>query len=363
MVISEAGNDPKVAGLVYIAALVPDGGQSAGDVLKPYAASPGNAEIKPDAAGFLSLTRKGIDEDFVPELRPAERALVYATQGPWNSACFADKVSVPAWRTKPSWFIAAANDRILPPEYEQAVAAHMHATTTILPTGHVPMLSKPKQVAAVIVEAANNPVAALDPALASAQSVPPLSGIMGQVKSVTPTLIEIGTKSGIVSVGITQPLTTYRQVPSDLSQVSADSYIGVASEEGPDGTEVAKQILIFPAELRGAAEGSVLLDAPADAAKPSRMTNGSVSGQAQSRSRMTNGVLEKGSGTTLVVNYQDGSRTISVPAGVPVTKVEAGSVAVEAGGIAYAVTVKQSTGELATSSIFVVSAPSTQKAD
>jgi pimeloyl-ACP methyl ester carboxylesterase len=363
MVISEAGNDPKVTGLVYIAALVPDEGQSAGDVLKPYAASPGNAEIKPDAAGFLSLTSKGIDEDFVPELQPAEKAIVYATQGPWNSACFADKVSVPAWTTRPSWFIAAANDRMLPPEYERAVAQHIHATTTTLPVGHVPMLSKPKQVAAVIIEAANKPVTTLDAAGASAPSVPPLSGIMGQVKSITSNSIEIGTKSGIVSVEITQPLTTYRQVPSDLSQVTSDSYIGVASEERPDGTEVAKQILIFPSELRGAAEGSVLMDAPAGAATPNRMTNGSVSGQptAQSRSRMTNGVLQKGGSTTLVVRYQDGSRAISVPAGVPVTKVEAGSVALEPGGIAYAVTVKQPTGELATSSIFVVSAPATEK--
>jgi pimeloyl-ACP methyl ester carboxylesterase len=365
MVISEAGNDPKVAGLVYIAALVPDEGQSASEVLKPYTASPGNAELKPDAAGFLSLTRKGIAEDFVPDLQPAERAIAYATQGPWNSACFADKVSGPAWMTKPSWFIVAANDRMLPPEYEHAVAEHIHATTTTLPTGHVPMLSRPKQVAAVIIEAANKPVTALDAAGASAQSVPPLSGVLGQVKSVTPNSIEIGTKSGIVSLGITQPLTTYRQVPSDLNQVTSDSYIGVASEERPDGTEVAKQILIFPAELRGAAEGSVLLDAPADAPRRSRMTNGSVSGQpvGQSRSRMTNGVLKKSAGTTLVVRYQDGSRTISIPAGVPVTKVEAGSVAVETGGIAYAVTVKQPTGELATSSIFVVSAPTTQKAD
>ena len=365
MVISEAGNDPKVAGLVYIAALVPDEGQSAGDVLKPYGPTPGNAEIKPDAAGFLSLTRKGIDEDFVPDLRAAERSIVYATQGPWNSTCFADKVSVPAWTTKPSWFIAAANDRILPPEYEQTVAQHIHASMTSLATGHVPMLSRPKQVAAVIIEAADRPVTAFDAANASAPPVLPLSGVMGQVKSVTPSSIEIGTKSGIVSLGITQPLTTYRQVPSDLSQVTSDSYIGVASEEGPDGTEVAKQILVFPPELRGAAEGSVLLDSGAGAAKPNRMTNGSVSGQpvAQSRSRMTNGVLQKGGGTTLVVHYQDGSRTISVPASVPVTKVEAGSVAVEQGGIAYAVTVKQPNGELATSSIFVVSAPAHEAAN
>jgi pimeloyl-ACP methyl ester carboxylesterase len=156
MVISEAGNDPKVGALVYIAALVPDEGQSSNDVVKPYPASPGFAEVKPDAAGFLSLSRKGIDEDFVPELPAAQRAIVYATQGPWNSAALADKVGVPAWTTKPSWFIAALNDRILPPEYEQAIAKHIHAKTTTLAAGHVPMLSMPDKVAAVIIDAANN---------------------------------------------------------------------------------------------------------------------------------------------------------------------------------------------------------------
>jgi pimeloyl-ACP methyl ester carboxylesterase len=348
MVISEAGNDPKVAGLVYVAAIVPDEGQSANDVLKPYPPAPGLAEAKPDAAGFLSVTQKGIDEDFVSDLPPAERAIVYATQGPWNSTCLADRVSIPAWKTKPSWFIAV-NDRILPPEYEQAVSKHIRATTTTLPTGHVPMLSRPEDVAAVIIEAASKPV-------------PPLSGVLGQIKSVTPSSIEIGTKSGIVSLKITQPLTTYRQIPSDLSQVTSDSYIGIASEEAPDGTEVAKQILVFPAELRGAAEGSVVLDAPAGAASRNRMTNGSVSGQrvAQPRSRMTNGVLQQGSAKTLVVHYQGGTRTISVPPGVPVTKVEAGTVAIEPGGIAYAVTVKQPNGGLATSSIFVISSPAPQ---
>lgn len=153
MVISEAGNDPKVAGLVYVAALVPDKGQSADDVTKAYPPSPGLAEAKPDASGYLWLTRKGVDEDFVPDLPPAERAIVYATQGPWNSAALAEKVWAPAWTTKPSWYIAV-NDRMLPPEYEQAIAKHIHATTTTLPTGHVPMLSKPDEVAAVIIDAA-----------------------------------------------------------------------------------------------------------------------------------------------------------------------------------------------------------------
>jgi pimeloyl-ACP methyl ester carboxylesterase len=155
MVISEAGNDPKVAALVYIAALVPDEGQSSTDVVKPYAPSPGLAEAKADAAGFLSLSRKGVDEDFVPDLPAAQRAIVYATQGPWNSAALDDKVAVPAWTTKPSWYIAV-NDRMLPPEYEQAIAKHIHAKTTTLTTGHVPMLSMPNKVAAVIIDAANN---------------------------------------------------------------------------------------------------------------------------------------------------------------------------------------------------------------
>jgi len=119
---------------------VPDENQSANDVIKAYSPPPGLAEAKPDAAGFLSLTRKGIDEDFAPDVPAAERAIVYATQGTWNSACLGDKVSAPAWTTKPSWFIAVS-DRMLSPEYEQAIAKHIHATTTTLPTGHVPMLS------------------------------------------------------------------------------------------------------------------------------------------------------------------------------------------------------------------------------
>jgi len=197
---------------------------------------------------------------------------------------------------------------------------------------------------------------------AKAQSVPPVSGVLGQVKSLTRDSIEIQTKAGVVSLDIRQPLTTYRQVPSDLSHVTSDSYVGVASEKQPQGTEVAKQILIFPAELRGAAEGSVLLDPPPGAATPSRMTNGSVSRPAaQSQSRMTNGVAQRASGTTLVVRYQDGSQTISVPANVPVTQVAAGTVRLEAGDAVYAVTVPQANGKLATSKVFVISGPAAKK--
>ena len=194
---------------------------------------------------------------------------------------------------------------------------------------------------------------------AAAQSSPPMSGVLGQVKSVTRESIEIQTTPGVVSLELARPLTTYRQVPSDLSHVTSNSYVGVASEKQPNGTEVAKQILIFPSELRGAAEGSVLLNPPAGSATQSRMTNGTVSrsAAAPAQSRMTNGVAQKGSGTTLVVRYQGGSQTVAVPANVPVTQVAAGSVTLEAGDTVYAVTAPQANGKLATTKIFVISGP------
>ena len=195
-----------------------------------------------------------------------------------------------------------------------------------------------------------------------AQPVPPMSGVLGQVKSVTRDSIQIQAKPGVVSLDITRPLTTYRQVPSDLSHVTSNSYVGVASEKQPNGTEVAKQILIFPAELRGLGQGSALMDPQPRAATPSRMTNGTVSRpDAQSQSRMTNGVAQRASGTTLVVRYQDGTQTISVPANVPVTQVAAGTVRLEAGDAVYAVTVPQANGKLATSKVFVISGPAAKK--
>ena len=196
---------------------------------------------------------------------------------------------------------------------------------------------------------------------AKAQPVPSVSGVLGQVKSLTHDSIEIQTKPAVVSLVITRPLTTYRQVPSDLTHVTSNSYVGVASEKQPNGTEVAKQILIFPAELRGLGQGSALLDPQPSAATPSRMTNGTVSRPAQSPSRMTNGVVQKGSGTTLVVRYQDGSQSVSVPANVPVTQVTAGKVTLEAGDAVYAVTTQQPNGRLATNKIFLISGPPPKK--
>ncbi|MGB8966848.1 MAG: alpha/beta hydrolase, partial [Candidatus Cybelea sp.] len=103
----------------------------------------------------VGVRRRGVDEDFVPDLPPAERALVYATQGPWNSKALGDKVMDPARKTKPSWLIVDANDRMVSPQYERDTAKRIHATTTTLNAGHVPMLSMPSAVASVIIDAAN----------------------------------------------------------------------------------------------------------------------------------------------------------------------------------------------------------------
>src|SRR3989441_1389540 len=190
---------------------------------------------------------------------------------------------------------------------------------------------------------------------AQMKAAPPLSGVIGKVQSVTDSSVEVQTPSGVVHVDVKQPLTTYKQIPSDLSHVTSTSYVGVASTEQEDGKEVAKQIIIFPTELSGAAEGSVLTDPPG-ATTHSRMTNGSVSRPAASRSRMTNGTVQKGSGTTLVVQYQDGSTTISVPANVPVTQVASEQVTFADGDVVYAATEKLPDGTLATDKILLIAA-------
>ena len=198
-------------------------------------------------------------------------------------------------------------------------------------------------------------------AWAQAQPAPPLSGVLGKIQSFTGGSLDVATPSGVLHVTVTQPLATYKQIPSDLSHVASTSYVGVASVQQANGTELAKQVIIFPSELRGAAEGSVLLDAPG-ATTHNRMTNGSVSRPAVSPSRMTNGTVQKGGSSTLVVRYQDGSQTISVPAGVPVTLVAKETVTLGAGDTVYAATGKLPDGTLTTNKIFQFVAASTSDA-
>jgi hypothetical protein len=198
-------------------------------------------------------------------------------------------------------------------------------------------------------------------AWAQAQPAAPISGVLGKIQALTGSSLDVATASGVVHVTIKQPLATYKQIPSDLTHVTSTSYVGVPSEQQADGTQAAKAVIIFPKELRGAAEGSVLTDAPG-ATTHSRMTNGSVSQPAVSGSRMTNGSVDKNGGSTLVVRYQDGSQTFSVPAGVPVTLVAKEKVTLGAGDTIYAATEKLPDGTLTTNKIFQFVAASASNA-
>ncbi len=156
VVISEAGNDPKVAGLLYVSALIPDDGQSVGDVVKGYAPAPGNAEYREDPSGFMSLTLKGVNEFFAQDVPALERKVIFATQGPWAKAAASEKIKRAAWKTKPSWVIVSSQDKMINPEVERATAKMIKATTLVLDAGHVPMVSESKKVADFIIKATEN---------------------------------------------------------------------------------------------------------------------------------------------------------------------------------------------------------------
>lgn len=154
-VITEAGNNPKVAGLVYVAAFAPNQGESPASMGKPYGPTPGVGELRPIEDGFLVLTKKGVVEDFAPDLTPQEQMILVATQGPTQGAALGSTISTAAWHSKPSWFVIAADDRMISPQQERDSAKKMNAKTLTLPTSHVPMLSKPKEVADFIGDAAS----------------------------------------------------------------------------------------------------------------------------------------------------------------------------------------------------------------
>jgi pimeloyl-ACP methyl ester carboxylesterase len=153
-VITEAGTDPKVVGLVYVAAFAPDTGEAVGDLGKEFPPPPGPGELRPDAGGYLSLSAKGVEEFFAPDLPLAERKVMTATQGPTNAACFGTKITIAAWHSKPTWYVVASNDHMISPDLERKFAKAMNAKTITLPSSHVPMLSHPEAVAKFVIEAA-----------------------------------------------------------------------------------------------------------------------------------------------------------------------------------------------------------------
>ena len=154
VVITEAGNDPKVVGLVYVAAFAPGEGESINSVSKPYPPAPLGSELRPDAQGFLTATRKGIAEDMAQELPDGEQQILTATQGQTAASVFGATVTKAAWKSKPSWALIAGNDRAIPPELERDEAASIKATSITVSSNHLAMLSHPREVAELIEQAA-----------------------------------------------------------------------------------------------------------------------------------------------------------------------------------------------------------------
>lgn len=153
-VIGEAGNDPKVARLVYIDAFAPDAGESAGSLFAQFEAAPLGAEIRPDAEGFLKLTRDGVYTLFAQDLDEAEKAVVLATQGPINGAALGGVLSQAAWKSRPTFYLVGDEDQAILRVEQEKMAARMNATIAHVSSSHVPMLSHSQVVADFIVQAA-----------------------------------------------------------------------------------------------------------------------------------------------------------------------------------------------------------------
>ena len=153
VVITEAGTDPKVVGLVYVAAFAPDLGEQVGELGKKYPPPPALASPNVDDKGFLTLSADAFKK-FGSDLPEREALVAAATQGPISASAFQAQVSGVAWKTKPSWYVVSTLDQAIDPDEERFFAKRMNATTTELKASHVSMLSQPKAVAAVIMDAA-----------------------------------------------------------------------------------------------------------------------------------------------------------------------------------------------------------------
>ena len=155
----QPGNDPNVEGLVYVAAFAPDTGESALSLLGTLSAAPPiNQYLVFDTARqFATISPQGVEAAFAQDLSKLEQVTLTATQGPTSVAALSATPTVtPAWRTKPTWFIVSAQDKVITAGLEERLAERMNATTITLPTCHVAMLQEPLRVAEFIVRAATS---------------------------------------------------------------------------------------------------------------------------------------------------------------------------------------------------------------
>lgn len=152
-VISQAGDDPKVAGLVYVAAFAPDVGQS---VLDQYADIPPPPNFQPQETsdGFAFLKAETFRAGFAADLPAQDAAFLQASQVPVAMAALSAKLTVAAWKTKPSWAVVASEDGAIAPELLRKTARRIGAQATEVKGSHVVFVSQPKAVASVIEGAA-----------------------------------------------------------------------------------------------------------------------------------------------------------------------------------------------------------------
>ncbi|MBZ0294697.1 MAG: alpha/beta hydrolase, partial [Anaerolineae bacterium] len=158
-VITAGGTDqPNVVSLVYIAAFGLDEGESIGALLAQGDPTPALSHLDVDAKGFAWLPQADFVDHFAADVDPVVSNAMWATQNPLHLSALEDVMSVPAWKSLPSWYLVATNDEAIPPDAERLFAQRMGATTIEVESSHVPMYSQPDAVAELIMTAVAAPV-------------------------------------------------------------------------------------------------------------------------------------------------------------------------------------------------------------
>lgn len=155
VVITEAGNDPKVTGLVYITAFAPDKGESVASLIANPAPGAPVPPILPPHDGFLMLDKAKFADSFAADVDPELASFMANSQMPWGLEALNGVVTEPAWQKKPSWYLIATTDKMIPPAAQKFMAERARATISEAPGSHSIYVSKPAAVARVIEEAAN----------------------------------------------------------------------------------------------------------------------------------------------------------------------------------------------------------------
>lgn len=156
VVITEAGNDPAVAGLVYIAAFAPDKGESVAALIKDPPPGASVPPILPPQDGYLLLDRDKFAASFAADVDEEKAEFMADSQVPWGVEALNGAITQPAWKTKPSWYLVTTDDKMIPPPAQRSMSQRAGATTIEVKGSHAVYVSKPDPVAALIEQAAKS---------------------------------------------------------------------------------------------------------------------------------------------------------------------------------------------------------------